>query len=160
MRSNWHLLANGEFFLLRFHICFGLGSCRVTPGNCTHKVWMNWASWEAHYVNIPMVASLLRVTCLTYMASETEHLQRTAFIRPVNYSPPWWWRQYAPLKRWSTPTRLNGIISRKANIFILAAMRKLYLTQDTRTHIDRACNMRCQSHIRLLPRERATSMAQ
>jgi hypothetical protein len=32
-------------------------------------------------------------------------------------SSPWWWRQYAPLKRRSTPTRLNGGTFQKALIF-------------------------------------------
>jgi hypothetical protein len=31
----------------------------------------------------------------------------------------WWWRQYAPLKRQSTPTRLHGTIPQKVLIFIL-----------------------------------------
>jgi hypothetical protein len=35
----------------------------------------------------------------------------------------WWWRQWAPLKRRSTRTRLNDVISHKALIFILAAVR-------------------------------------
>jgi hypothetical protein len=29
----------------------------------------------------------------------------------------WWWRQYAPLKRRSTPTRLHGAVSQKTAIF-------------------------------------------
>jgi hypothetical protein len=31
-----------------------------------------------------------------------------------NYSSPWWWRQYAPLKCQSTTLRLHGTISQKA----------------------------------------------
>jgi hypothetical protein len=38
-------------------------------------------------------------------------------------APSWWWRQYAPLKRLSTPTRLHGVTSQKSLIFIPAAVR-------------------------------------
>jgi hypothetical protein len=37
---------------------------------------------------------------------------------PSDIPPPWWWRQYARLKRRSTP-RLQGPISQEALIFIL-----------------------------------------
>jgi hypothetical protein len=37
-------------------------------------------------------------------------------------SSPWWWWQNVPLKRRATP-RLHGAISRKADIYILAAVR-------------------------------------
>jgi hypothetical protein len=30
------------------------------------------------------------------------------------YSSPWWWRQYASVKRRSTSTRLHGDVSQKA----------------------------------------------
>jgi hypothetical protein len=32
-------------------------------------------------------------------------------------SSGWWWRQYTPLKCWSTPMRLHDTISQKALIF-------------------------------------------
>jgi hypothetical protein len=38
-------------------------------------------------------------------------------------SLPWWWRQYTPLKRRSTSTRLHDAIYQKAVTFILAAVR-------------------------------------
>jgi hypothetical protein len=38
-------------------------------------------------------------------------------------SSPWWWRQYASLKRRCTPTRLHGAVSQKVLIFIPAAVR-------------------------------------
>jgi hypothetical protein len=43
--------------------------------------------------------------------------------RPFEISSPWWWRQYAPLKCRSIPTRLHGATSQKAvivnnNIFL------------------------------------------
>jgi hypothetical protein len=41
---------------------------------------------------------------------------------------PWWWRQYAPLKRRSTPTRLHGVVSQKAFIFSLVDVRFQVLT--------------------------------
>jgi hypothetical protein len=42
---------------------------------------------------------------------------------------PWWWRQYAPLKRWSTII-LHGRITQKTTLnIILAAVRTWNLTQ-------------------------------
>jgi hypothetical protein len=46
-------------------------------------------------------------------------------------SSPWWWRQYEPLKRRSTSTRLRGVISEKAVIFIFAAVNTWNLTIPT-----------------------------
>jgi hypothetical protein len=46
-------------------------------------------------------------------------------------SLPWCWRQYAPLKRRSTPTRLHGTTSQKDLIFILTAVRTWNLTYKT-----------------------------
>jgi hypothetical protein len=43
-------------------------------------------------------------------------------------TPPWWWRQYAPLKRSSTSTGLQGVVPQKA-IFVVAAVRTWNLTQ-------------------------------
>jgi hypothetical protein len=43
-------------------------------------------------------------------------------------SSPWWWRQYALLKRRPTTTRLHGTISHKAIFFIIAAVRIWNLT--------------------------------
>jgi hypothetical protein len=40
----------------------------------------------------------------------------------------WWWKQYASLKRRSTPTRQHGAISQKTLIFILYALRTWNLT--------------------------------
>jgi hypothetical protein len=37
-------------------------------------------------------------------------------------SSPWWWRQYATLKCWSTSTILHGTISQKAVIFTFLVM--------------------------------------
>jgi hypothetical protein len=42
---------------------------------------------------------------------------RTASISTAMYSWSWWWRQYAPLKRRTTPRRLHGATSQKALIF-------------------------------------------
>jgi hypothetical protein len=41
---------------------------------------------------------------------------------------PWWWMQYAPLKRQCTAARLHSAISQKAIIFTLAAIRNWKLT--------------------------------
>jgi hypothetical protein len=41
----------------------------------------------------------------------------------------WWWRQYAPLKRRSTSTRVHGAISQRVVIFIVAAVRTCNLTR-------------------------------
>jgi hypothetical protein len=43
----------------------------------------------------------------------------------------WWWRQYAPLKRRSSPRRLHEAISRKVFIFKIAAVRTWNLTYIT-----------------------------
>jgi hypothetical protein len=43
---------------------------------------------------------------------------------------PWWWRQYAPLKRWSTSMWLHGATSQKILNFILTAVRTWNLTRN------------------------------
>jgi hypothetical protein len=43
---------------------------------------------------------------------------------------PWWWRQYAPLKRRSTSTWLRGSTSQTTLIFTLVAARTWNLTSD------------------------------
>jgi hypothetical protein len=43
---------------------------------------------------------------------------------------PWWWRQYAPLRRRFTSTRLHGTISQKTVIFMLAVVRTWNLTSS------------------------------
>jgi hypothetical protein len=47
-------------------------------------------------------------------------------------SLPWWWRQYAPLKRRSTSTRLHGAIFQKTIIFMLATMKTWNITRNAR----------------------------
>jgi hypothetical protein len=48
----------------------------------------------------------------------------------INYeSSPWWWRQYAPLKRRSTLTWQHGATFQKTLHFILATVRTWNLTQ-------------------------------
>jgi hypothetical protein len=44
------------------------------------------------------------------------------------HSLPWWWRQQAPLKRLPTSMTLCSAISKKAAIFILAAVRTWNVT--------------------------------
>jgi hypothetical protein len=46
---------------------------------------------------------------------------RSSDLSRATYSAPWCWRQYAPPKRRSISTRLQGATSQKAIIFILAA---------------------------------------
>jgi hypothetical protein len=41
------------------------------------------------------------------------HTKRLFFLMFYG-SSPWWWRQYAPVKHHSTPTRLHGAMSQKA----------------------------------------------
>jgi hypothetical protein len=61
------------------------------------------------------------------------------FIQPP--SSLWWWKQYTPLKRRSTSTKLHGAVSQKAT-FILTAERTINLTYGVspvdieRTHHD------------------------
>jgi hypothetical protein len=45
-----------------------------------------------------------------------------------HYLSPWWWRQYAPLKRRSAPT-LHGATSQKTLNFIFSAVRTWNLTK-------------------------------
>jgi hypothetical protein len=42
------------------------------------------------------------------------------------HSSPWWWWQYAPLKRWSSPMRLHEAICHKVLIFILPLWDQKY----------------------------------
>jgi hypothetical protein len=50
---------------------------------------------------------------VTHQVLMVASMKMTAFWDIVT----WWWRQYAPLKRQSTVTRLRGTISQKALIF-------------------------------------------
>jgi hypothetical protein len=44
-----------------------------------------------------------------------------AILRPsLRWSSSWWWSQYAPLKRRSTPMTLHGAISQKDGVFSLS----------------------------------------
>jgi hypothetical protein len=54
---------------------------------------------------------------------EVDQRFRGAYCPPSSDVSPWWWRQYASLKRRSALTRLHRTISQKAVIFILAASR-------------------------------------
>jgi hypothetical protein len=49
-------------------------------------------------------------------------------VAPCSYESPWWWRQYAPLKRRSTYTWLHSSTSQKTLNCILAAVRSWNLT--------------------------------
>jgi hypothetical protein len=52
----------------------------------------------------------------------------------TNHDSPWWWRQYAPLKRLSTP-RLHGAL-----IFIPTAVRALYLSSTLLFVLQEVCH--------------------
>jgi hypothetical protein len=55
-----------------------------------------------------------------------------------------WWRQYKPLKRRSTPTRLHDTTSQKTLIFILDAMRTWNLEQSAWCSLTHA---HCSYHV-------------
>jgi hypothetical protein len=59
----------------------------------------------------------------------TQRLEEKSLSRRA-YSSPWWWRQYAPLKRRSTSMWLYGATSQKTLNFILAAVRTWSLTKQ------------------------------
>jgi hypothetical protein len=81
----------------------------------------------------PLACFLTWSSPLSPLVWPRHHLVRPIPIFPaellhVDYSSPWWWRQYAPLKCQSTSTRLHSATSQKAVIIILAAVRTLNLT--------------------------------
>jgi len=61
---------------------------------------------------------------------------------------PWWWRQYAPLKRRSTSMRLHGAESQKDVTFILAAVRIWNLTSSCLFMFENITNTHTHTHAR------------
>jgi hypothetical protein len=89
-------------------------------------------------------------SCYLQMHESTPHhhcqQQNEEMFRIVFWDHPWWWRQYAPLKRWSTVI-LHGSTSQKTILnIILAAMRTWNLT-EWREISSQLCNTQSQIHV-------------
>jgi hypothetical protein len=69
---------------------------------------------------------------VNYMLTDVSEVRTASIIRVMRSESvtPWWWRQYAPLKRGSTSTWLHSNTSQKTLNFILAAMRTWNLTSN------------------------------
>jgi hypothetical protein len=77
------------------------------------------------------------------------------FVR-VNHSSPWWWRQYVPLKRWSTSTWLQGSTSQKTLNFMqetyfinTVSCIPLYSFSDNNEHLENCVEelQSCQTNL-------------
>jgi hypothetical protein len=56
---------------------------------------------------------------------DVSHVRTASIIRAI-HSSPWWWRQYTPLERRSTPTTLHGATSQKALNCISSSSHKAF----------------------------------
>jgi hypothetical protein len=105
----------------------------VLPEHCMYCL-------ESNFTTTPVLYTLLLHTLLheeslflaqlslsnRWTRKELVGMKMTAFrdIVPCSLvALPWWWRQYARLKRWSTSKRLYSAVSQKAVIFILTTAR-------------------------------------
>jgi hypothetical protein len=60
---------------------------------------------------------------VSYKLTNVSEVFPASTIRAISCSSPWWWRQYAPLKRRSIFARLHGATLQKTITFILDAVR-------------------------------------
>jgi hypothetical protein len=70
------------------------------------------ASWDVAQCSFMEVDRRFRVTCCLYHQGDDRFLYFLQAFR-VAYLLPWYWKQYAPLKRQFTSTRLRGATSQK-----------------------------------------------
>jgi hypothetical protein len=96
----------------------------ITPSASLNNLWKT-KLWDP---NIPTITGMDRKRTL-------QILVKIADSKFVELSP-WWWRQYAPLKRRSTSTRLHGAMSHKAVVSSSSCRMKVSValswTMDTR----------------------------
>jgi hypothetical protein len=75
------------------------------------KLWCEWWTYVLGSRNI----STYRLRLIVFV-----NMTAAWNITPCSldiWSAPWWWRHYAPVKRWSTSMRQHGALSQKAVIF-------------------------------------------